>query len=77
MAFGLRHILDAFVFYTGQGGPAEELDDISYWINVMKAADYVAQTAIGDAILVRRLSIWLICLYRFLTTGRYRSIAYI
>ena len=53
VAFGLRHILDAFVFYKGPGGAATELGNISYWVNVMKAADYVAQTAIGDAILVR------------------------
>ena len=53
MAFGLRHNLDAFVFYTGPGGATAEFGDISYWVNVMKSADYVAQTAIGDAILVR------------------------
>ena len=54
MAFGLRHNLDAFVFYTGPGGATAEFGDISYWVNVMKSADYVAQTAIGDAILVGR-----------------------
>lgn len=52
MAFGLRHNLDAFVYYTGPGGATAEFGDISYWVNVMKSADYVAQTAIGDAILV-------------------------
>ena len=56
MAFGLRHNLDAFVFYAGPGGPTAELSDISYWVNVMKAVDYVAQTAIGDAILVGGLA---------------------
>ena len=52
VAFGLRHNLDAFVFYQGPGGAAAEFGNISYWVNVMKSADYVAQTAIGDAILV-------------------------
>ncbi|KAH7889178.1 hypothetical protein F5I97DRAFT_1934143 [Phlebopus sp. FC_14] len=63
VAFGLRHLLDAFVYYQGPGGPAEELSDISYWVNVMKiystagvrqTVDSVAQTYIGDAILVYR-----------------------
>ncbi|KAJ7931732.1 hypothetical protein B0H13DRAFT_2524736 [Mycena leptocephala] len=54
VAFGLRHNLDAFVYYTGPGGAKEELENISYWVNVMKTADYVAQTCIGDAILIYR-----------------------
>jgi hypothetical protein len=36
VAFGLRHNLDAFVYYTGPGGAKEELENISYWVNVMK-----------------------------------------
>jgi len=36
VAFGLRHVLDAFIFYKGPGGAATELEDISYWVNVMK-----------------------------------------
>ncbi|KAJ7431323.1 hypothetical protein FB451DRAFT_1157165 [Mycena latifolia] len=54
VTFGLRHNLDAFVYYTGPGGAKEELENISYWVNVMKTADYVAQTCIGDAILIYR-----------------------
>ncbi len=52
VAFGLRHNLDAFIFYHGEGGAAKEFSDISYWVNIMKTVDYVMQTAIGDAILV-------------------------
>ena len=52
VAFGLRHNLDAFIFYRGPGGAAEEFHDISYWVNIMKTVDYVAQTSIGDAVLV-------------------------
>lgn len=36
VALGLRHNLDAFIFYHGSGGPAGEFDNISYWVNVMK-----------------------------------------
>ena len=52
VAFGLRHNLDAFIYYTGPGGPKAEFAIISYWVNVMKSADYVAQTFIGDGMLV-------------------------
>lgn len=34
VTFGLRHNLDAFVYY--QGPAVEELHNISYWVNVMK-----------------------------------------
>ncbi|KAJ3710889.1 hypothetical protein DFJ43DRAFT_1170417 [Lentinula guzmanii] len=54
VAFGLRHNLDAFSYYHGPGGATEELNDISYWVNVMKTADYVAQTFIGDGMLIYR-----------------------
>ncbi|KAJ3711430.1 hypothetical protein DFJ43DRAFT_1107817 [Lentinula guzmanii] len=54
VAFGLHHNLDAFSYYHGPGGATEELNDISYWVNVMKTADYVAQTFIGDGMLVYR-----------------------
>lgn len=36
VSFGLRHNLDAFIFYKGSGGPDAEFEDISYWVNVMK-----------------------------------------
>lgn len=52
IAFGFRHILDAFVYYKGPGGPTEELLDISYWVNVMKGIDTTIQIAIADAFLV-------------------------
>lgn len=41
VAFGLRHNLDAFIFYKGSGGPTEEFKDISYWVNVMKVRKYL------------------------------------
>lgn len=48
----LRHILDAFIYYKGPGGPQEEFADISYWVNVMKTVTYVVQTSIADGMLV-------------------------
>ena len=53
IAFGLRHMLVAFVYYKGPGGAIAQLSDISYWMNVMKGVDYNCQTSIADAILVR------------------------
>lgn len=38
VALGLRHNLDAFIFYSGPGGADGEFDDISNWVNVMKVA---------------------------------------
>lgn len=52
VAFGLRHNLEAFIYYKGPGGAIGEFGIESNWVNVMKTADYVAQTAIGDGILV-------------------------
>lgn len=40
------------MYFRGPGGPTAELGDISNWVNLMKTVDYVAQTAVGDAILV-------------------------
>lgn len=53
MAFGLQHNLEAFIYYTGPGGANGEFQDISNWVNVMRLADYVTQTFIGDSIMVR------------------------
>ena len=36
LALGLRHNLEAFIYYQGPGGAAAEFDNISYWVNVMK-----------------------------------------
>lgn len=54
VAFLLRHVLDAFIWYKGPGGPKEEFADISYWVNAMKSMDYAVQTGIGDAMLIYR-----------------------
>lgn len=50
IAFGLRHNIEAFVYF--QGGAIEDFEKLSYWVNVMKMVDYVGQTFVGDAILV-------------------------
>ena len=52
VALLLRHVLDAFIWYRGPGGAIAEFSDISYWVNVMKTVTYVAQTSIGDGMLV-------------------------
>ncbi len=52
VALLLRHVLDAFVWYHGSDGARGEFSDISYWVNVMKTVNYVAQTSIGDGMLV-------------------------
>ncbi|KAI0026659.1 hypothetical protein K488DRAFT_65467 [Vararia minispora EC-137] len=53
-AMVLRHVLDAFVYYKGPGGPIGEFLIISYWVNVMKTVDYCIMTSIGDAVLIYR-----------------------
>ncbi|GJF00792.1 hypothetical protein PsYK624_170930 [Phanerochaete sordida] len=54
VAFGLRHVLDAFIFYRGPGGPDAEFENISYWVNVMKTVDTQIMTLIGDGMLIYR-----------------------
>lgn len=55
VAFGLRHNLDAFVYQFAKGvQPKDEFAKISKWVNVMKFANYSAQTFIGDGILLFR-----------------------
>ena len=46
------HVLYAFVWYRGSGGPLGQLSDISYWINPAKAVTYGVQTIFGDGMLV-------------------------
>lgn len=46
------HNIRAFVFWTGPGGATEAFHKITDWVNIMKTVDYIAQVAIGDAILV-------------------------
>ena len=57
MAFGLLHMLQAFIWYPGPGGAIDEFEDISNWVNVMRTADYILQTFIGDGIMVRTISV--------------------
>lgn len=50
VGFHLRHNLEAFVYFNSD--PIATFEKTSNWINVMKMACYVAQTFVGDAILV-------------------------
>ena len=55
VAFHLRHNLEAFIWYNG---PAiENFNKTSSWINVVKMGCYVAQTFVGDSILVCKMSL--------------------
>jgi hypothetical protein len=51
-ALQLRHMLDAFIYYQGPGGPTAELEDSAYWVDSTKAVLYVLQTLLGDGMLV-------------------------
>ena len=51
VGFGLNNNIEAFVRFVGD--PEDHFNDIGEWTNVMKMANYVAQTFVGDAILVR------------------------
>ncbi|KAJ7887345.1 hypothetical protein B0H14DRAFT_2696261, partial [Mycena olivaceomarginata] len=54
VVIGLLHNLQAFAFYTGGGGAAKELSDISGWINVARTVAQVIQMILGDFVLVYR-----------------------
>ncbi|TFK38572.1 hypothetical protein BDQ12DRAFT_747923 [Crucibulum laeve] len=56
VAFHLRHNLDAFINF--EGDPIDDFSNTSNWINVVKMGCYVAQTFIGDSILLYRC--WII-----------------
>lgn len=59
MGFGLRFNLEAFIYV--QVDPEVHFADTAYWINVMKMGTYVAQTFVGDIILVRRFLFGFFC----------------
>ncbi|KAF7325060.1 Carboxylic ester hydrolase [Mycena kentingensis (nom. inval.)] len=50
----LVQAMDAFVFYTGPGGPATVFQRGSAWITMTKTACVGTQSIIGDAILIWR-----------------------
>ncbi|KAJ7739106.1 hypothetical protein B0H14DRAFT_3168098 [Mycena olivaceomarginata] len=54
VVIGLLHNLQAFAFYTGGGGAAKELSDISGWINVARTVAQVIQMILGDFVLIYR-----------------------
>ncbi|KAJ6467315.1 hypothetical protein C8R45DRAFT_1078560 [Mycena sanguinolenta] len=54
VVIGLLHNLHAFVFYTGGGGAAQVLVDISNWINIARSVAQVIQMVLGDFVLMYR-----------------------
>ncbi|KAF9530720.1 hypothetical protein CPB83DRAFT_868422 [Crepidotus variabilis] len=52
VAFHLRHNLEAFIYFNGN--PIDDFDQTSYWLNVVSMGCYVAQTFVGDAVLLFR-----------------------
>ncbi|RPD65740.1 hypothetical protein L226DRAFT_609464 [Lentinus tigrinus ALCF2SS1-7] len=54
LAVGFQQNLEAFIYYTGPGGPTGEFLDISNWLSVAKVVDYVVQMMIGDTIMLYR-----------------------
>ncbi|KAJ6447841.1 hypothetical protein C8R45DRAFT_1047206 [Mycena sanguinolenta] len=54
VVIGLLHNLQAFAFYTGGGGAAQELSDISGWINMARTVAQVLQMILGDFVLIYR-----------------------
>ncbi|TFK33582.1 hypothetical protein BDQ12DRAFT_657757 [Crucibulum laeve] len=51
---GFYHNLRAFVFYTGAGGATEAFSDLSFWVSVIKTANVLVTTNIGDGVLIYR-----------------------
>ncbi|KAJ7205008.1 hypothetical protein GGX14DRAFT_543993 [Mycena pura] len=51
---GLVHNLQAFVFFKGAGGAAQELMNISNWIDVARSITQVIQMILGDVVLIYR-----------------------
>ncbi|KAJ7205004.1 hypothetical protein GGX14DRAFT_569155 [Mycena pura] len=54
VVIGLLHNLQAFVFFRGTGGAAQELTDISNWINIARSVAQVIQMILGDFVLIYR-----------------------
>jgi len=67
LAFNLRHVLDAFIFYTGPGGPIEQLTAISNWLNVMLTVDTQIMFIIVDGFLIYRCLV--VYYYRWLVVA--------
>ena len=54
ITFGLRHNLDAFIFYKGSGGANGEFEHISYWVNVMKVCSLLRSRTMSSLIVCRQ-----------------------
>jgi len=54
VSISLKHILDAFIFFQGPGGPDGFFGEISEWVNVMKSVDTEVMALIGDGMMIYR-----------------------
>ena len=52
VSMALRYVLDAFISYTGPGGPDGAFDDSAYWLNVIKVSglyiDLITRADVSD-----------------------------
>ncbi|OBZ77776.1 hypothetical protein A0H81_02386 [Grifola frondosa] len=54
VAVRLRYTLYVFIWWAGPGNVQQLLEDKSHWTNIVANVDYVAETVIGDCMLVYR-----------------------
>ncbi|TFY75787.1 hypothetical protein EWM64_g8223, partial [Hericium alpestre] len=54
IAFLLRQVVDAFIYYTGPGGANVRFEDISDWGNAMRTVFYCIETSLADGLLIYR-----------------------
>lgn len=54
VAFGLAQTLQAFVLYKGPGGAAENLADVSQWLNLVMSMAVFLPVGLNDAVLIYR-----------------------
>ncbi|KAF9460444.1 hypothetical protein BDZ94DRAFT_1169596 [Collybia nuda] len=59
-----KNIVDAFINYTGPGGPTHVFSNLSDWVTVSRGFSYGVQTLLGDSILIYRC--WMIYLEKWL-----------
>jgi hypothetical protein len=55
VAFHLRHNIEVFIYHPGD--PIAQFSEMANWLNVISMGCYVAQTFIGDSILVSPLTL--------------------
>ncbi|KAF9468731.1 hypothetical protein BDZ94DRAFT_695081 [Collybia nuda] len=54
IALFFKNVVDAFIYYTGPGGPTHVFSNLGHWVNVARGFNYGAQTLLGDSILIYR-----------------------